>query len=49
LILGEEVNGVSPEILAMTDSVLEIPMVGQKESFNVSVAAGIAIWELLKP
>jgi tRNA G18 (ribose-2'-O)-methylase SpoU len=49
LILGEEVDGVPPEILALADVVLEIPMAGQKESFNVAVAAGIAIWELLKP
>ena len=48
LILGEEVHGVPPEILAKVDEILEIPMVGRKESFNVSVAAGIAIWELSK-
>ena len=48
LILGEEVNGVPSEILELSDVILEIPMVGQKESFNVSVAAGIAVWELMK-
>jgi tRNA G18 (ribose-2'-O)-methylase SpoU len=48
LVLGEEVHGVPSEILQLTDTILEIPMVGQKESFNVSVAAGIAIWELTK-
>jgi len=47
LILGEEVHGVPEEILALVDQILEIPMAGKKESFNVSVAAGIAIWELL--
>jgi len=46
LILGEEVHGITPEVLALADDVLEIPMVGKKESFNVSVAAGMAIWEL---
>ena len=48
LILGEEVHGVPPEILALSDVILEIPMAGRKESFNVSVAAGIAVWELTK-
>lgn len=46
LILGEEVHGIPSEILALADKILEIPMAGQKESFNVSVAAGIAIWRL---
>lgn len=46
LILGEEVHGITPDILAQYDDILEIPMRGQKESFNVSVAAGIALYEL---
>lgn len=48
LILGEEVHGIPQEILSQCDILLEIPMCGQKESFNVSVAAGIALWELRK-
>jgi len=48
LILGEEVHGIPPEILAHCDQLLEIPMCGKKESFNVSVAGGIALWELRK-
>jgi tRNA(Leu) C34 or U34 (ribose-2'-O)-methylase TrmL len=48
LILGEEVHGIPKEILAACDELIEIPMRGQKESFNVSVAAGIAIWEISK-
>lgn len=48
LILGEEVHGVPQEILAQCDQLLEIPMLGKKESFNVSVATGIALWELTK-
>lgn len=48
LILGEEVHGIPPEILADCDQLLEIPMCGQKESFNVSVASAIALWELRK-
>lgn len=46
LLLGEEVGGVAPDILQQCDTVLEIPMKGQKESFNVSVAAGIALYQL---
>lgn len=48
LILGEEVHGIPREILAECDELVEIPMHGQKESFNVSVAAGIALWEISK-
>ncbi len=48
LVLGEEVNGIPPEILGKLDVLLEIPMKGQKESFNVSVAAGVALYELTK-
>ena len=48
LILGEEVHGIRPEILRQCDQLLEIPMCGQKESFNVSIAGAIAIWELRK-
>lgn len=47
LILGEEVNGIPEEIRKACQFFLEIPMRGRKESFNVSVAAGIAMWVLL--
>ena len=46
LVLGEEVCGLSQSILEMLDVLIEIPMLGQKESFNVSVAAGIALYQL---
>lgn len=46
LILGEEVDGIPPEILKKCDDIVEIPMHGQKESFNVSVATGIALYAL---
>jgi len=49
LILGEEVHGIPQELLNRCDHLLEIPMLGQKESFNVSVATGIALWEITKP
>lgn len=43
LILGEEVNGINNSLYEIIDLFLEIPMQGKKESFNVSVAAGIAL------
>ena len=46
LLLGEEVHGIEPDLLARCDHILEIPMQGQKESFNVSVATGIALYAL---
>ena len=46
LLLGEEVHGVPPELLAAVEEIIEIPMHGKKESFNVSVAAGIALYAL---
>lgn len=46
LLLGEEVHGIEPELLSRVDDIIEIPMVGQKESFNVSVATGIALFAL---
>ncbi len=46
IILGNEVEGVSKEILNLTDEVAEIPLQGKKESLNVSVAAGIFLYRL---
>lgn len=46
LILGEEVSGISTDLLHLCDDAVEIAMRGQKESFNVSVAAGIALYAL---
>lgn len=46
LILGNEVDGVSKTLLKYADAVIDIPMRGHKESLNVSVAAGIALYEL---
>lgn len=46
LLLGEEVNGIDPRNLERCDTSLEIPMRGQKESFNVAVATGIALYAL---
>jgi len=46
LIVGNEVDGIKPEILKLCNHVVHIPMMGKKESLNVSVAAGIAMYEL---
>ena len=46
LILGEEVHGIDYALHEIIDLFIEIPMRGQKESFNVSVAAGIALFAL---
>lgn len=46
LIVGHELSGVPPEILSLCDAVVFIPMLGQKESLNVAVAAGIALHRL---
>ena len=47
LVLGNEVKGLSPQILKYCDKKLAIPMYGKKESLNVSVAAGVAVYCLL--
>lgn len=44
LVLGNEVRGLSKFTLKQCDEILEIPMRGKKESLNVSVAAGVAIF-----
>lgn len=46
LLLGEEVDGITGDLRDECDDLIEIPMVGQKESFNVSVATGIALYSL---
>ena len=46
LLLGEEVHGIPNELLKQCTAILEIPMFGTKESFNVSVATGIALYAL---
>jgi tRNA G18 (ribose-2'-O)-methylase SpoU len=48
LILGNEVDGISDDVMPLVDGALEIPQFGTKHSLNVSVSAGIAIWEIFK-
>ncbi|KKW11400.1 MAG: tRNA/rRNA methyltransferase (SpoU) [Parcubacteria group bacterium GW2011_GWA2_49_9] len=47
VVLGNEVDGIPENVLALCDSIAEIPMHGEKESLNVSVAAGIFLFSLL--
>jgi 23S rRNA (guanosine2251-2'-O)-methyltransferase len=47
LVVGNEVTGVSEEVLLASDTIVEISMKGEKESLNASVAAGIALFMLL--
>ncbi len=46
LLLGEEVDGISQELMNLCSDFIEIPMFGQKESFNVSVATGMAVFHI---
>ncbi len=48
LIFGHEVNGVAQEVLDKCDICIEIPQFGTKHSFNISISAGIVLWELNK-
>ena len=48
LVFGNEVFGVSQEAVALCDGCLEIPQLGTKHSLNISVSAGIVVWDLFK-
>lgn len=45
LVLGNEVNGVSDDVMQQIDNCIEIPQFGTKHSFNVVVSAGIVLWD----
>lgn len=47
VIFGNEVEGVGNEALLLCDGAIEIPQLGMKHSMNISVAAGIVLWELV--
>ena len=47
-IFGNEVSGVDHETISLCDSCVEIPQFGVKHSLNISVAAGIVLWEAVK-
>jgi 23S rRNA (guanosine2251-2'-O)-methyltransferase len=48
LVFGNEVNGVSEDVIALGDAAIEIPQMGTKHSFNVSVCMGIVLWEIYR-
>jgi len=48
VMFGHEVVGLGPELLAMADAHVRIPMLGQKKSLNVATAGGVVLYELLR-
>ena len=48
LIFGNEVKGVSQQVINISNQIIEIPQFGTKHSLNISVSAGIVIWEMWK-
>ena len=48
LIVGNEVRGLNKKILSLADKIVEIPMYGKKESLNVAVATGIALYKIVE-
>lgn len=48
LVFGNEVKGVSQEVVDLSQGVIEIPQLGTKHSLNISVSAGIVIWDLFQ-
>ncbi len=48
IVFGNEIHGVSEEVIALADIALEIPQSGTKHSLNISVCLGIVVWEMFK-
>jgi tRNA G18 (ribose-2'-O)-methylase SpoU len=48
LVFGNEVMGVDQEVVSACDQVIEIPQSGTKHSLNISVSAGLVLWEFYK-
>jgi tRNA G18 (ribose-2'-O)-methylase SpoU len=48
VVFGNEVSGVEQEVIKLCDGCIEIPQLGMKHSLNISVAAGIVLWELVR-
>ena len=48
LVFGNEVDGVDQEVINTSDYIIEIPQFGTKHSLNVSVCAGVVLWEFAK-
>lgn len=49
VVLGSEVGGLEREVLSLSDCIVEIPMHGEKESLNVSVACGVVLFRMMRP
>ena len=49
VVIGNEGKGLPPEVVALCDSAVIIPMAGRAESLNASVAASIVAWEMARP
>ena len=47
-VFGNEVDGVSDEVIQVCDGVIEIPQWGMKHSLNISVAAAVVLWEFVR-
>lgn len=48
LVFGNEINGVSEEVIELADMAVEIPQSGTKHSLNISVCVGIVVWEIYR-
>jgi tRNA G18 (ribose-2'-O)-methylase SpoU len=48
VVFGNEVSGVDQQVIKLCDGCIEIPQLGMKHSLNISVAAGIVLWELVR-
>ncbi len=48
ILMGSEETGISPEYLKKCDELVKIPLIGQTESLNVSVAAGLVLYEVVR-
>lgn len=49
VVFGNEVSGVEQDTIALCDGCIEIPQLGMKHSLNIATAAGVVLWELVKP
>ena len=48
LVFGNEVKGVQQEVVSASDYVIEIPQFGTKHSLNISVSAGVVLWDVFR-
>jgi 23S rRNA (guanosine2251-2'-O)-methyltransferase len=48
IVFGNEVEGIQQQVLEQMDGCIEIPQLGMKHSLNISVAAGIVLWEMVR-